>query len=335
MVAIYPQITEAAYARTPSRIGAANDSLSIMSSQGITGLRQWYGRVYEELLPELQTERGRLTYRQMMENDGTIGAVLNGIEMILRGVHITAQPTGTTKEHERQAEFIDQCKDDMETAFIDFACENIRGAIGYGWSFSEIQYKRRLGPEPKQPEPTEDDPYPYVPPSQYDDGTIGWWKFGMRGQDALWRWEFSPDMRLIGMWQLPPPDYRLRFIDYERSLLFRPSQHKENPEGRSLLRNAYRAWYMKSHFETIEGIGVERDLAGLPIFWGPPELLSTNLTPDQQAVKQAAMDIVRNIRRDEQEGIFMPLLYDAAGHKLYDLTLLSSSGTRQFNTDVV
>lgn len=137
------------------------------------------------------------------------------------------------------------------------------------------------------------------------------------------------------MVQQAPPDYQLRIIPIDKALLFRTTSHKNNPEGRSVLRSAYRPWYFKKHIETIEGIGIERDLAGLPIAWVPPELLSANASPDDRAILESIKRIVTNVRRDEQEGIVFPLVYDENGNKLYDFALLSTGGTRQFNTDAV
>jgi len=45
---------------------------------------------------------------------------------------------------------------------------------------------------------------------------------------------------------------------------------------------------------------------------------------------------VRNIRRDEQEGIVYPLAYDPeTGNLAYDLKLLSTGGRRQFDTNQI
>jgi hypothetical protein len=45
--------------------------------------------------------------------------------------------------------------------------------------------------------------------------------------------------------------------------------------------------------------------------------------------------IVQNIRRDQQEGILFPMKRDAQGNLLFDLKLLSTGGTRQFDTDKI
>jgi hypothetical protein len=76
---------------------------------------------------------------------------------------------------------------------------------------------------------------------------------------------------------------------------------KNNPEGRSLLRNAYRPWYYKHRIEEIEAVGVERDLAGLPIAYLPPEYLSSSATADQIQVRNAIEQIVQTVKINEQE----------------------------------
>jgi len=55
-------------------------------------------------------------------------------------------------------------------------------------------------------------------------------------------------------------------------------------------------------------------------------------TEDEQRQLAAIKEIVTNIRRDEQEGVVWPLVYDDAGRELYRLELLSSGGARSFDT---
>ena len=57
---------------------------------------------------------------------------------------------------------------------------------------------------------------------------------------------------LIGMTQQPPPDYGLLTIPISKAMLFRTESAKDNPEGRSILRNAYRSWYFKRRIQEIE-----------------------------------------------------------------------------------
>jgi hypothetical protein len=92
---------------------------------------------------------------------------------------------------------------------------------------------------------------------------------------------------------------------------------------------------MKRRIEEIEAIGVERDLAGLPVAYVPPEYLSSSATPDQISVLSAVQELVTTIKRNEAEGVVFPVIHDEHGNKLFDLVLLSSGGSRQFDTDKI
>ena len=130
------------------------------------------------------------------------------------------------------------------------------------------------------------------------------------------------------MTQMPPPDFGIFTIPLEKAMLFRTKSRKNNPEGRSILRNSYRSWYFKRRIQEIEGIGIERDLAGLPVIYAPGDLDIWDSTVEENVrVRLWLEDMVRHIRRDEMEGIVLP-------HG-YELKLLSSAGTRQFDTNTI
>lgn len=290
---------------------------------GRTGLEEFGGFIYEEFLPQLQGTRGIKVYREMSDNDPVVGAILFAIEMLIRQVDWKVEPASLDKMDQDMAEFLESNMDDMSETWQDMISE-ILSMLVFGWSFHEIVYKRRNGMK-DQPDLS----------SKFSDGRIGWSKLPIRSQESLWAWVFSENGDLLAMEQQPPPDYRIRRIPMEKALLFRTKVRKGNPEGRSVLRNAYRPWYFKKNIETIEGIGLERDLAGLPIAWVPPELLDPNASSEDRAVLSEIKKIVRNVRRDEQEGIVYPLSYDENNNKLYDLTLLSTGGRRQFDTGAI
>ena len=94
------------------------------------------------------------------------------------------------------------------------------------------------------------------------------------------------------------------------------------------MRNAYRPWYFKKHIEEIEGIGIERDLAGFPVLNAPEGL---DLWNDEDArlvkLRQNAEELIRNVRRDSEEGVLLP-------HG-WEFKLLSSGSARQFDTNAI
>lgn len=232
------------------------------------------------------------------------------------------QPDPGEDDPAQQAcEFLEQCLNDMEDTWPDTLSE-ILTFLTYGWEWSEICFKERRGRNP-------DDP---LKNSKYNDGKIGWQKFSPRAQDTLYRWSYDDDGNLTGMWQIPPPDFQTRWVPRNKSLHFVTLKRKGNPEGRSVLRGAYRAWYFKQHIETLEAIGVERDLAGMPIVYAPPEYFSKSAPADQQALFSQLKDLAIKTKKDEQMGVVFPLAYDKDGHELFKFELLKTSGSGHIDT---
>lgn len=143
--------------------------------------------------------------------------------------------------------------------------------------------------------------------SKYNDGLIGWKRLPIRSQDTLYRWEYDNNDELTGMSQIAPPEYMIKTIPIEKALHFVTKSRKNNPEGRSILRNSYVDYYYKKYFRQIEGIGIERDLAGLPVLQLPEDLNLLNET-DENAMKALtyAQKLVTNIKRNEKSGIVLP-----------------------------
>lgn len=275
---------------------------------------------FEEFLPELRGIKGVQAYTEMADNDATIGAILYAIEMLERNVEFHIEPGGDTAKDKEAAEFVESCMDDMERTWADTLSE-ILSFQTYGWSWHEIVYKRRVG---KTSSP--------ITNSKYDDGLIGWRKLPIRAQDTLYGWEYKDDTDdLIGMTQMPAPKFDRITIPIEKSLHFRTRSRKDNPEGRSILRTAYRAYYFKKRLEEIEGYGMERDLAGFPVLYGPEGMdLWNTEDPEMAEALGRAEYIVSSIRRDAREGLVLP-----GGENGWKLELVSSGSRRQFDTNAI
>lgn len=293
-----------------------------MQEIGQTGLKRSGGVVLEEFLRELQGPRWWRVVREMQQ-DAVIGGVLLAIELSLRQVAVEIEAADDTPQADEARLFVEECLGDMSSSWADTLSEIVT-MLSYGYSYLEIVYKRRTG-----------DNRDTGKASKYNDGRVGWRKWAIRSQDSLDQWAFDDEGGLQGMWQVQDRGAPV-LIPIEKALLFRTSTHKGNPEGKSALRSAYTAWYYKRNISRIEAIGVERDLAGLPVVYMPPNYLSANATANERALFAAMKEIVTNIRRDEQEGVIMPMLYDGESkNKLFDLQLLTSGGGRQFDTDAI
>lgn len=299
-------------------------SAPTMSEVGITGLLQTGGFIFEEFEPHLRGDKALQIYIEMISNSPVVQAVMFAIDMMMRQVSWRVEQGGEKPEDIKARDFVESCMHDMSQSWQNTLSE-ILSMLWFGFSYHEIVYKVRKQSNPLKPGST----------SQYDDGMIGWRKIPIRAQITRWRWEFDEAGGIRGMWQAPwglgggiTAGTQLRapvFIPIEKALLFRPRQIKNNPEGWSLLRSAYRPWFYAKRLEEIEAIGMDRDLAGYPVGKIPAEHIVNN-TPTYQNWKQT----LRNIRRGEQEALIVPSDVDAESKMpLYSLELLSATGRRK------
>jgi hypothetical protein len=178
-------------------------------------------------------------------------------------------------------------------------------------SFHELVYKRRLGREPG-PDKTRpiggygSSQYDDLPISEYDDGKVGWRRLPGRSQDTIIKWFFDENGQVKGVTQQPWVG-PLIDIPIEKSLLFRPIHYKNNPEGRSIIRNAYLPYYYAKRMQEQEAILAER-LGGVPVLKIPGQVIEAAAAGDAAAT--AALNqykrIAVNLRIDEQMGLVLP-----------------------------
>ena len=275
---------------------------------GSLGLRAWSGWVREEFLPELIGRQGAQKYREMSDNSPTIGAIIYAIKSTMRKVEWRVTPAGaeenkaTSPEAQEAADFVQSCMDDMTHSWEDLVDENLSMLV-YGYAPHEIVYKKRMGRDPGM---DPNNPGEELPKSEYDDGRIGWRRMPIRGQDTVLKWFFDRNGQIKGLTQQPWIGPLLD-IPIEKMLLFRPWTHKNNPEGRSVLRTAYLSYYFMKRLQEMEAIVGER-LGGVPVLQVPSYIFDAANSGDAKAVAalQSYKKIATNVRVDEQMGIVLP-----------------------------
>ena len=299
-----------------------NLNWSPMDEVGLTGLKRAAGILDEEFLPALRGRQSVKVFREMSQNDPIVGALLFTIDKLLRNVVWHVNVDENTAEQEQAKQFIEECMQDMSHTWDDMISE-ILSMLPYGFSWHEIVYKKRVGPQEKDPKKR----------SKFTDGKFGWRKIPIRAQETMFRWIFDADGGVKAMIQMSPPSYTQMVIPIEKSLLFRTGIHKGNPEGYSILRNAYRPWFFKKRLEEFEAIGVERDLAGMPVAWVPSSYMNAKQGTKEYRTYQAFKRMAQNVRRDEHDGLVLPIEYDENGKELFRFELMSSGGSRTFDTN--
>jgi len=87
-------------------------------------------------------------------------------------------------------------------------------------------------------------------------------------------------------------------IPRERMVLFTNEREGDNYRGVSILRSAYKPWYLKENIEKIDAIGFERASVGIPVFRMP-----MNPTPEDVS---KAEELGENIRSNEKAYLILP-----------------------------
>ena len=293
----------------------------IFTELGDTGLSRWGGSVGQDDLVELTGTAGWKLYREMRKNDPVIAAIFFAIEQSLKQASVRVKPASEKAADKKVAEFVDEARTDMSASWsdtMDYACQMLE----MGVSFLHPVYKRRLGAKPP---PYTNDPAE----SEFSDGRIGWRKWAPRPVDTLTpgnEFIFDDTGGIQGINQNEADGTPIS-IPIERLLMFRSTAAPYNsPLSIPIHRTAYLPYYFTKNFQEIEGIGVERDLNGIPVIY-----LGTDCTlKGENSDYELGKDLVRNIRWDEQVGVVIPhgkMGYAAEGQGML-LELLSTGGTR-------
>jgi hypothetical protein len=263
-------------------------------------------------------ERDR-TIRAMIASP-EIGAILHGIEMLVRRVDWSIEPADESPAATDLATFIEECLADMDGYWPGDTLSAILSYIPWGWYAGELIYKRRGGPE--QADPTQR--------SAFDDGRIGWRRWATRPQATRYGWAFDDAGDVTALIQQDPVGFQKYEIPIERLLHIVYSGKTNSPEGWTPLRPAYDAWYYKRAIQKIEGIGIERDLAGIPMIRMPASVMQ-----EGDPLYAAYQQMVTNLRNGDQAGIILPSDSNQDGGKQYEFELIKSGGGKAFDTDPV
>ena len=298
---------------------------------GVAGQNVHNGNIRaDEFLRELKGREAIKKYREMRDNDSTIGAVMFSIEQMLRDVEINVVAADESEVAKKEKEFVESVLEDMEHTLDDHIAEAL-SFLSYGFSWFEVVYKRRegLGQNPKKK-------------SKHSDGRMGVRKLACRSPWTIDR--FDVDQKtgdILGIYQSTGYGQGKKYIPSRKSVYYRTTSINGDPSGRSILRNAYTSYQYLNNMQAIEAVGVERELAGIPVARVPAEYLSPDATEGQIAFRNELQSILRDVKFNEQGYLILPSdTYpdkegSPTGERLVDVELMSSSGTRNIDIDPI
>ena len=285
----------------------------------------------DEFLPELRGKKAIRKYREMRDNDSTIGAVMYATEQVLRDVKFHIKPANDTEEAQREADFVKSVLDDMDHTLDDHISEAL-SFLSYGFAWFEVVYKRREGMLTTNPKKR----------SKYDDGRIGVRKIAIRAPWTVNKFDVDQTSGdVLGLFQDTGRFNGSHYIPARKALYYRTTSINGDPSGRSVLRNAYTSYEYLNNLQSIEAIAVERELAGIPVARIPAEYLSNDASSAQAGFVNNLRQVLRDVKFNEQGYIILPsdTYPDKDGAptntRLVDVELMASNGKRNIDIDPI
>lgn len=285
----------------------------------------------DDLQPELRGKRAIRKYREMRDNDATIGAALYAVEQMLRDVPIKVVPYDDSEASKKEAEFIESVLEDMDHTLDDHISEAL-SFLTFGFSAFEVVYKSRVGPYEKNPKKC----------SKFTDNRIGVRKIAPRAQWTINKFDVDEKTGdTLGFYQDITSGFGSNYIPLRKSILYRTTTINGDPSGRSILRNSYASYERLNALQQYEAIGIERELAGIPHAEVPAEYLGPDATDAQVAFINSLKEILRDVKFNEQGYLITPSdTYpgkegEPTATKLVSIRLMSSDGSRNIDIDPV
>ncbi len=298
---------------------------------GYSGSNTRFGQIRaDEFQNELKGKQGIRKYREMRDNDATIGAVMYATEQILRDVPRIVEPADKKNEKAvEMAKWLETVFDDMEHSLDDHISEAL-SSLTFGFAVFEPVYKIRGGPKFVDPKRK----------SKHSDGHYGIRKLASRAQWTIDSFKVDEKTgEILGVNQ-ERSALTSNFIPKNKLVHYRTTTTNNDPSGRSILRNAFKSYVYLNTMQVTEGIAVERELNGIPIIRIPSDYLADDATEDQVAIRKMAERIGRDLKFNEQGSIVLPsdvwVVEDkATTHRLVDVELIASNGNRNIAIDPI
>ena len=195
------------------------------------------GLYYDEYSSELQGLNGVTKYEEMRSGDATVAAALLAMELPIRSTNWKIEPGTTNGEvtdaDKEIADFVEKAFfDKMDGSFDDFLRQALT-MLTFGFSVFEKVYK-------------------------VEDGKIYIKKVAQRLQKSIY--ERKQEDGTPGITQQLNNSEKPMYISIpaEKLVIFTNRKEGSNPEGRSVLRSAYKHWYYKDNLYSFDGVKHER-----------------------------------------------------------------------------
>jgi hypothetical protein len=242
-----------------------------------------YNLATEEYLNKLKWPDNLTIYEKMKRSDAQIKALLLVLELPIRSTQWYVEPADNSRKAKQVAEFIEENlfkgPPDGMTMHWDDLLRQICLMFPFGHSIFEKVYK--------------------VDKS----GFLTWRKFSPRPVSTIYDFLYDTNGGPIGIQQYKINEsFQIVDIPIDKLLMFSHRMENGDVRGTSVLRSAYKHWYIKDFIYKIHNIGIERNHVGTPYVKLPP-----GVTPEDEA---KGKEVVTSLRSSESGGATIPDGFD-------------------------
>lgn len=232
----------------------------------------------DEYLSTLMFPNDIAIYEKMARSDAQVQALLLMLSLPIRATQWFVVPKDKSSKAKKISEYVEECLFGgygigLANGFDDFI-KDVTTMFQFGHSIFEKVFEIKKG-------------------------KVKWKKFAVRPQSTIEDifYDAVGDCKGINQ-QVQQENWEEIYIPIEKLLIFSHDMKQGNVRGSSVLRPAYKHWYIKDFLYKIVNVGVERNLVGTPVL-----TLPENYTQED---KDLADEIVTTLRSSEFGGVRLP-----------------------------
>jgi hypothetical protein len=209
-------------------------------------------------------------YDKMRKGDGQVKAALNCIKLPLLNAEWSLEPASDSPLDRMIAETLE---------------EDLFGGMNVSWStwFRQMLLHLDYGVMPFEKVWRLD-----------DSGLIRLRKLASRHPRTVYQWLVNAQGGLAGIRQIAPPFFMLVDIPVDKLLVFTNDLEGSDYRGTSILRAAYKHWFIKDKLYIVQGIAIEKRATGIDVGTLSGEAIND---AHKQAMERALMTLTAHQRQ--------------------------------------
>jgi hypothetical protein len=245
---------------------------------GDTGTPILGGVVADEYNSKLATTAGITVYDEMRRSDGTVKAAVRVCELPIRSAKWYVEPASEDAADAEIADFVWKCFSEYQSITFNDLLRHALLSLPFGvMAFEKVFAVREVDGQTR----------------------IIWDKLAPRMPRSIQKWAIGSDEP--GITQLKSNSDTVE-IPIDKLVVIVNEKEGDNWWGTSVLRPAYKHWFMKNTMYKIDAIAAERQGLGVPY-----AKLPENYT---EADRSKAEEILKNVRANQQAFILEPHDYE-------------------------